>query len=172
MNGLPANPSACVTGFDQASFIMGTSSSFFNVCHIFQGFLRTRPDLLWQAVLDVSDGNFGFNADSGEEDGMNFLFNQLSSHTQSDAQNAANWPNVRTIRTIIWIHIPTDSYLQPFKGVNPETFEDSSSDWLELLDGGSNFEKTPLSSLLVKSRGLNVVVVVDGSADDPNFWPK
>lgn len=57
-------------------------------------------------------------------------------------------------------------------GVSPATFEDSSSDLLELLDGGSNLEKTPLSSLLVNARGLDVVVVVDGSADDPNFWPK
>lgn len=39
MNGLPANASACVTGFDQASFVMGTSSSFFNVCHIIRKFV-------------------------------------------------------------------------------------------------------------------------------------
>ncbi|OJA08670.1 hypothetical protein AZE42_01184 [Rhizopogon vesiculosus] len=134
-NGLPANASACVTGFDRASFVMGTSSSFFN------------------AVLNTTDGtSFGFNTDNGEEDGMNFLFSQLSSHAQSDTNDVANWPN-------------------PFKGVNPVTFEDSSSDWLELLDGGSNLEKTPLSSLLVKARGLDVVVVIDGSADDPNYWP-
>ncbi|KAG1895501.1 phospholipase B [Suillus fuscotomentosus] len=59
----------------------------------------------------------------------------------------------------------------PFKGVNPGTFQDSSADQLELLDGGSNYEKVPLSSLLVKARGLDVVVVVDGSADDQYHWP-
>jgi len=64
------------------------------------------------------------------------------------------------------------TYLQPFKGINPATFEDSSSDWLELLDGGSNHEKAPLSSLLVKARALDVIVVIDGSADDSNSWPK
>jgi len=31
VNGKPANSSACVTEFDQASFIFGTSSSLFNV---------------------------------------------------------------------------------------------------------------------------------------------
>ena len=31
INGNPDNSSACVTGFDQASFIFGTSSSSFNV---------------------------------------------------------------------------------------------------------------------------------------------
>lgn len=133
-NGLPDNPSACVTGFDQASFVMGASSSFFN------------------AVLNATNGNFGFDTSNGDEDGMNFIFNQLLSHTPSNIMNAANWPN-------------------PFKGVNPITFQDSSADQLELLDGGANLEKTPLSSLLVKARGLDVVVVVDGSADDQNHWP-
>lgn len=133
-NGLPANSSACITGFDQASFVMGTSSSFFN------------------AFLNVTDGNFEFDTSDGDEEGMNFVFNQLLSHTPSNVMNAANWPN-------------------PFKGVNAGTFQDSSSDQLELLDGGSNGEKTPLSSLLVNARGLDVVVVIDGSADDQNYWP-
>lgn len=30
-NGKPDNGSACVTGFDQAGFVMGTSASLFNV---------------------------------------------------------------------------------------------------------------------------------------------
>ena len=29
--GQPANDSACVTGFDEASFVIGTSASLFNV---------------------------------------------------------------------------------------------------------------------------------------------
>jgi len=133
-NGLPTNQSDCITGFDQASFVMGTSSSFFN------------------AVLNVTDGNFGFDTSNGDEGGMNFIFNQLSSHTPSNVMDAANWPN-------------------PFKGINPLTFQDSSATQLELLDGGSNNEKTPLSSLLVNARGVDVVVVIDGSADDSNCWP-
>lgn len=30
-NGKPPNDTACVTGFDQAGFVMGTSASLFNV---------------------------------------------------------------------------------------------------------------------------------------------
>jgi len=68
-------------------------------------------------------------------------------HTQSDVKDAANWPNVRTN---ISTHAPTDgTYPQPFKGVNPATFEDSSSDWLEHLDGGSNHEKAPLTIMFI-----------------------
>ncbi|KAG2057573.1 hypothetical protein BDR06DRAFT_877929, partial [Suillus hirtellus] len=49
--------------------------------------------------------------------------------------------------------------------------ETASADQLELLDGGSNHEKVSFSSLLVKARGLDVVVVIDGSADNQNYWP-
>jgi hypothetical protein len=31
INGKPANDTACVTGFDQASFMIGSSSNIFNV---------------------------------------------------------------------------------------------------------------------------------------------
>jgi len=31
LNGKPDNVTACVTGFDQAGFVIGTSSSLFNV---------------------------------------------------------------------------------------------------------------------------------------------
>ena len=119
--------------------------------------------------MNVTDGSFGFDTDNEEENGMNFLFEQLLSYTQSNVQNAAIWPNVRTV---VSTHSTNSQYPQSFKGINPVTFEDSSSNWLELLDGGSNLEKSPLSSLLVKARGLDVVVVVDGSADDSNNWPK
>lgn len=40
------------------------------------------------------------------------------------------------------------------------------------MDGGSNLEQIPFGGLLVKSRGIDVVVAVDASADDPNRWPK
>lgn len=33
-NGKPGNDTACVTGFDEAGFIIGTSSSLFNVSAI------------------------------------------------------------------------------------------------------------------------------------------
>lgn len=59
-----------------------------------------------------------------------------------------------------------------FQGVNPATFQDSSSQWLSLVDGGSNLEQIPLGSLFTKVRAVDVVVAVDASADDSNQWPK
>jgi lysophospholipase len=75
MNDLPGNTSAYVTGFDQASFVMVTNSSFFNVCHVIQESLQSQPDLLLQAGLNDTNGSFGFDTENGEEDGMSFLFN-------------------------------------------------------------------------------------------------
>ena len=75
------------------------------------------------------------------------VFFLINCHHTSDVKDAANWPNVRTN---VSTHASTDgTYLQPFKGVNPATFEDSSSDWLELLDGGSNHEKAPLTIVFI-----------------------
>jgi lysophospholipase len=42
LNGQPANGSACVTGFDQVGFVMGTSSNLFNVSHTRLIFLLDR----------------------------------------------------------------------------------------------------------------------------------
>jgi len=68
-----------------------------------------------------------------------------------------------------------DSCLTPrkaFQGINPFTFQDSSSPWLSLVDGGSNLEQIPLGALFTKERAVDVIVAVDASADDPNQWPK
>lgn len=59
-----------------------------------------------------------------------------------------------------------------FQGVNPSTFQDSASQWLSLVDGGSNLERIPLGTLLTKARAVDVIVAVDASSDDSNQWPK
>lgn len=70
------------------------------------------------------------------------------------ADDVANWPN-------------------PFNGIKNSTFQDSASRWLELLDGSSNQENIPYGPLFVRERALDVIVTVEGSADDPvNNWPK
>ena len=61
---------------------------------------------------------------------------------------------------------------QPFSGIKSDTFHDSNTTWIELIDGSSNQENMPLSTLLVKAREVDVVVAVDGSSDSPERWPK
>ncbi|KAG9316593.1 phospholipase B [Chiua virens] len=104
-------------------------------------------------TINGPNGNFtGFNDQNGDIAGMQFLYDQLSSKVQSRSLNVANWPNA-------------------FQGINPTMFQDSSSQWLSLVDGGSNLEQVPLGSLFTKARALDIVVAVDASADDSNRWP-
>jgi lysophospholipase len=80
------------------------------------------------------------------------LQRQLRS-VRTRADDVANWPN-------------------PFNGIKGSTFQDSDKTWLELIDGASNGENIPYGPLFVKARGLDVIVTIEGSADDPNNWPK
>ncbi|KAJ6472715.1 phospholipase B [Mycena vitilis] len=132
-NGKPANGSACVKGFDQAGFMMGTSASLFNQIfdfgrNLLQGF------------------------DSPASKALIHLLQRQLEAVRTRANDVANWPN-------------------PFNGLKSSTFQDSAATFLELIDGASNGENVPYGPLFVKARGLDVVVTIDGSADDSNNWP-
>lgn len=61
------------------------------------------------------------------------------------------------------------AYPNPFQGLNAGTFLDSNQTQLRLLDGGEAGENNPLASLIVKARELEVIIVVDASADVNNM---
>jgi len=62
--------------------------------------------------------------------------------------------------------------VQPFQGLKADTYEDSGTNWLSLIDGSSNQENVPLGPMFVRARGLDLVVAVDASADTSNNFPK
>ncbi|KAJ7123198.1 phospholipase B [Mycena epipterygia] len=132
-NGKADNGSACVKGFDQAGFIMGTSASLLN------------------QIFDFAHNTLQGFSSSDSNTFIYILQRQLRS-VRTRADDVANWPN-------------------PFNGLKSSTFQDSGSTWLELIDGASNGENIPYGPLFVKSRGLDVIVTIECSADDPNFWP-
>ncbi|KAG6842116.1 hypothetical protein C0991_002770 [Blastosporella zonata] len=134
LNGTAVNGSACVTGFDQAGFIMGSSASLFN------------------QILDFARNTI---SDFSQDDGAAILYvlSRQLRDVRTRADDVANWPN-------------------PFHGMKNATFEDSSSEWLELIDGASNSENIPYAPLFVRARALDVIVTIEGSADDNvNLWP-
>ncbi|TFK44639.1 phospholipase B [Crucibulum laeve] len=133
-NGKPDNGSACVTGFDQAGFIMGTSASLFN-----QLFDFARNTISQFSTSDAA--------------GLLYVLSRQLREVRTRADDVANWPN-------------------PFNGLKNATFEDSDATWIELIDGASNNENVPYAPLFVKARGLDVIVTLEGSSDDPiNGWP-
>jgi len=61
---------------------------------------------------------------------------------------------------------------QPFQGINPGVYRDSQSKVLELVDGGDAGEVVAFAPLLAKYRQLDVIVALDASSDDADFWPQ
>ncbi|KAI0350486.1 lysophospholipase [Trametes cingulata] len=58
----------------------------------------------------------------------------------------------------------------PFHGVSPDSFVDSNSTLLTLVDGGEDAETTPFQPLLVKARGVDTIIAIDAPADtDDDF---
>ncbi|KAH9851170.1 lysophospholipase [Lenzites betulinus] len=53
----------------------------------------------------------------------------------------------------------------PFFGLSPDTFVDTNSTILALVDGGEDGETTPLQPLLVRARGLDTIIAIDSPAD-------
>ncbi|KAI0690543.1 phospholipase B [Cytidiella melzeri] len=131
-NGVPDNDTSCVTAFDQAGYMMGTSASLFN------------------QILDFANNKISSFGKDGQA--LLYTLQRMLQSTRSRAEDVANWPN-------------------PFHGVKNDTFEDSGSKWLELIDGSSNAENVPFGPLFVKARGMDMVVAIDSSQDDAQAWP-
>ncbi|OCH93717.1 phospholipase B [Obba rivulosa] len=114
------------------------------------GFVMGTSASLFNQILDVATNTLnGFGEDGA---GLLYVLSRQLQEVRTRADDVANWPN-------------------PFNGINPDTFEDSGSRWLELVDGSTNGENVPLGQLFVKARGLDVIVGVDASANDANNWP-
>ncbi|TDL15101.1 lysophospholipase [Rickenella mellea] len=121
------NSSVCVTNFDQASFVIGTSSDIFNE------FNSSLPALLQSSIGPLIS-----------------LINATFPPTPGTELDATMYPN-------------------PFRNVG-KRFIDSDQDFLRLVDGGEDGEVIPIQPLLVKPRGVDVILAIDASADlDDNF---
>lgn len=91
---------------------------------------------------------------SSDSTGLLYLLQRQLREVRTRANDVANWPN-------------------PFQGQAAGSFQDTDATWLNLIDGASNQENTPYGPLLVNARDIDVIVALEGSADDPvNNWPK
>jgi Lysophospholipase catalytic domain len=97
--------------------------------------------------------------------------NAFARDVLADAGVNAEYPNV-------WLLVDSGSsepwltpvFGQAFQGINPGGFAASSEVLLQLSDGGLAGEQVPLSPLLVKARGIEVILAVDSSADTIQGW--
>ncbi|TFK53593.1 lysophospholipase [Heliocybe sulcata] len=67
------------------------------------------------------------------------------------------------------IELDASVYPNPFYGLARDTYIDSNQTYLSLVDGGFDNESIPFQPLLVKARGVEVILAVDGTADVNGF---
>ncbi|KZT29204.1 lysophospholipase [Neolentinus lepideus HHB14362 ss-1] len=67
------------------------------------------------------------------------------------------------------IELDAAVYPNPFYGLAPGTYIDSNQTYLSLVDGGFDTESIPLQPLLVKARGVEVILAIDATADVDGF---
>ena len=134
-SGAPLNSSACVNGFSNAAFVIGTSSSLFNAAQelVESPTIANLIQRISSDALDISDPAYSVPL-------------------------VANWGNsFKSLEAV---------------GANDSdlTWMSADNDVLELVDGGLNGENVPLMPLLVKSRAVDAILALDGSADtDDNY---
>lgn len=129
----------CVTQFDNAGFIMGTSSTLFN-----QGLLQEQgqqgfvASVATKLLKDVGEEGGKYTACRARK--ISFVLTRLS------ADDVARYPN-------------------PFYGVNPQSNEIHDQSYLTLVDGGEDLQNLPLHPVTQPERNVDVIFAVDSSAD-------
>ncbi|GJE87443.1 lysophospholipase [Phanerochaete sordida] len=68
------------------------------------------------------------------------------------------------------LRLDTAAIPNPFQGVAPKTFLDRNQTIISFVDGGEDGEVVPIQPMLVKSRGVDIVIAIDASADTENNW--
>jgi len=118
-----------------------------------QCFYQWQLTIGWQQFLDFAHNTLSQFSNS-DSTGLLYLLSRQLKEVRTRANDVANWPN-------------------PFQGLDLVDFQDRDAPWLELIDGASNQENIPFGPLIVRARALDVIVTIEGSADDPiNNWPK
>lgn len=143
-NGRPASNRECVTKFDSVDYIMGTSSSVFNLALADQ--LQTANTSRFGDLTDRFgiDGIIGDRFQSLKRDALRDL-------TKSNG-DVAQYPN-------------------PFKGYMSRNNPVTNVSTLSLTDGGSDGQNIPLVPLLQPSRHVDFILAVDSSSNTATNYP-
>ena len=102
-NGTADNSTACVTGFDEVGFMVGTSASLFNVRD--DAVIHSVADLtdLLKQILDFANNRLSmFN--SADAAGLIYVLRRQLEGIRTRANDVANWPNARFLCCIVVTH--------------------------------------------------------------------
>ncbi|CAF1314396.1 unnamed protein product [Adineta steineri] len=143
MNGqLPSN-GQCVLGYDNAGFVLGTSSFLFNEveCRI------------------LPNGTLAFDNDSGNQT------NGIITAINAVLQGILNKQEGLTTDDVL-----SANYPNPFQG-SAQTPGVSSLQNLNMVDGGETSQNVPFWPLIQTVRGVDVIIANDNSADTSGNFP-
>ena len=141
------NTSVCITNFDQAAFVSGTSSELFNE-------FNTTVRSAYQCCIYIQQTN-----------NRGLQLQNLLSSTAGPAISLIN----STFKQSNNIELDLSYYPNPFFGVQNGTFLDSNQEFLGMADGGESGEAVPLQPLLVKARNVDVIFAIDATSDNDNY---
>lgn len=150
MNNGKARNQTCVSGFDYAGFVMGTSSSLFNniAAAIGSNVSGIEGAALRDIMAPILEGLIEGGDDIAEvrKEYMETL------HKLETNSKVKKYPN-------------------PFQGYNPENNSVTDYSTLELVDGGEDSQNIPLWPLLQPERQVDVILAIDSSANTEYNWP-
>ncbi|KDQ08020.1 hypothetical protein BOTBODRAFT_148881 [Botryobasidium botryosum FD-172 SS1] len=159
--GVPANDTGCVTGFDQAGFVFGTSSSLFN------------------AIVDRVSGTVaGFDNAVGKL--LNNMLDALLKKAGVGKEDVANWPNpFKGINPGVFQHSTNDTLPLIDGGLNKENIplgpllvKARKLDFIVAVDGSANDNHTwPTGAALYATYNRTMTVVNSTSQAFPPIPP-
>lgn len=146
-NGVPDNDTSCVTAFEQAGFIMGTSASLFNVR---DSSFTYRHWLTWLLSIQQALDTVNNKLQDFDKDGQGLLYTlqrQLRS-VRTRADDVANWPSVSTFLGLILLELisPSRSHSTASKTERSKTLRRSGWSLLTALQTSRTSHSDPCSS--------------------------
>ncbi|KAH9952001.1 lysophospholipase [Amylocystis lapponica] len=113
----------------------------------------------------------GFDQLSFIQSCSSMIFN-ANNITSTSIQNSSIGPILEILEDLIpesGIELDTAAVPNPFFGLSPETYIDSTEQYLSLVDGGEDGQVIPLQPLLVQARNVEVILAIDATSDIDNF---
>ncbi|KAL8278873.1 hypothetical protein RQP46_008744 [Phenoliferia psychrophenolica] len=127
---------SCWEGVQNAGFVVGTSAALFNNLEV--------NTTVFNNITKAAEAIYG----------LFYLTNTSSSGLTSESETGEDDFTVAKWGNSFYNFTPSDSV----------AFESAQNSVLQLTDGSENLENIPLSPLLVKARGQDLILAVDGSA--------
>ncbi|KAE9377350.1 lysophospholipase [Stipitochalara longipes BDJ] len=162
-DGSPVNSSACVRGFDRASFVMGTASSAFNFWEIEDISDGTLLPFSKRSLNQLSESETNKIARRDESPNGEILF--------PAAQLAAVLAGFNLTINLTGPSLAFPSWLNPFLGSNKSSSSTSREASITFVDSSESNQSIPLWPLIQPARNTTFIIAYEDGPDAlPYGW--